>query len=200
MLVELLRTNRAALLQEWTESVFASYPSETAKFLRSQPDPFHNPVAAATAEGLRAILAYLLDRGQRDQLIADVDQFVRIRSVQEMTPAQAMGFLYALKRMVREMALREADTVEMHRELADFDSSVDAVALVCFETYTRCRDQLFELKASSFERRTRVLVERMNRMCGGQEPEGGWDGGDLIDAVDAARPTDNSSDKRGGET
>jgi hypothetical protein len=198
MLVELLRTNRAALLQEWTESVFASYPPETARFLRRQSNPFDNPVAAATAEGLGAMLSYLLDDGHREQLIADVDQFVRIRSVQEFTPAQAMGFLYTLKRLVREMALRQADTVEMHHDLADFDSSVDAVTLVCFDKYVRCRDQLYELKASSFERRTRVLVERMNRLCGGEVPEAGWDGEG--DGIYAALPTDNSSDKRGGDS
>ena len=175
MLNDLLRQHRDAVLKRWTDSVIQSYPPETVKFLLREKDPFANPVGAATHTALPAILDYLIDGGDRDQFEDTIDQFIKIRSIQEFMPMQALGFIFLLKGIVRGELGKRARDPEINAGLLEFESAIDGVALICFQKYVKAHDQLHKMQAGAFERRTRVLGERMNRMCGGQMPEVGWD-------------------------
>jgi len=56
-LKELLNKHRSRILARWVGLVFDTYPAETARFLKSEPDRFANPVSYT----IRCNLDLLLD-------------------------------------------------------------------------------------------------------------------------------------------
>ena len=169
----LLREKREAVLQRWVELTFQTYPAETAAFLGRQQDRFRNPVGYATRESLRVLLEALLEGntaegGCATQAAAEVtrkalDDIIRIRAVQNFSPADAAGFPLLLKQAVREVA-ECPDTAEV----LEFFEKIDRLALVAFEVYSQCREQLYQV-------RVKELVNRQAtpRSLRGRENDGG---------------------------
>ncbi|HDL98300.1 MAG TPA: hypothetical protein ENH16_01790, partial [Desulfobacteraceae bacterium] len=84
-----------------------------------------------------------------------LDQVIRIRAVQEFTPAQAVSPILELKWVVKQVLSADKDTRPLLAELDSFDCDVDRAALAAFDIYMNCREQLhkariFELKSGNF--------------------------------------------------
>ena len=135
--------SREAILDEWLAATLATYPAQTARVLRELHDPFRNPVGHTLREGLRAVLDALLDAGD---LRAALDPVIRIRAVQDFTPSQAVGFVFALKPILG----------------AGFEERVDRAALAAFDVFMECRETLYQAKANEARRRYGAL-ERTGR-------------------------------------
>ena len=162
MLNELLVQSRDEIQKAWIRHIFESYQPQTQQFLHSRKDAFANPVGAAVQETTGAILDHLVQGGDEQALGDSVQHFIRIRAVQDFTVEQAVGWVYALKRVVRERVGRDA---RAHLDdLLQLESAIDQVALVCFSRFVEAREKLFQMQAKSVQRETHMLVSRMNRM------------------------------------
>src|SRR5512137_138563 len=104
---EALAAKRGSVLERWFEAVLATYPEDAARFLASGADPFANPVGHTVREGLGRLYDQLAASAPDGDLASAVDGIVRIRAVQELAPSAAVGFVYALKGILRE-ALADA--------------------------------------------------------------------------------------------
>ena len=94
-----------------------------------------------------------------------LEGLVRIRAVQDFSPAEAVAFVFLLKRAAREVledVSEQAQSVPA-RVLSDLEARIDSLALLAFETYTRCREEIFEIRVREAQRRTAALLERFNR-------------------------------------
>ena len=159
---ELLVQSRDEIQETWIRRIYESYQPQTQQFLQSRKDAFANPVGAAVQETTGAILDHLVHGGE-DQALGDaVQHFIRIRAVQDFTVAQAVGFVFELKRVIREQLGR--DVGNHSDDLFTLDRGIDHVALICFARFVEAREKLYELQAKSVQRETRMLVSRMNRM------------------------------------
>ena len=103
---------------------------------------------------------------------------MRSRAVQDFSPSESVDFFDLKKRAARE-ALATVDGAPASPELhSSLEARVDALALSAFETYTRCREELFEIRLRSTQRRVAVLLERF----GGSTAEGGTE--DITEETD----------------
>lgn len=151
-LYSLIAPHRTAVLSKWFDSALQSYAPDTAGFIRSQKDPFANPVGSQTLAGLEILLEEIAGGMDGAGIARGLDSIVRMRAVQPMDPSRALGFVFALKAILRD-ALgtgREAAAA-----LADLDSRIDRVGLAAFDVYMACREQILDLKAN--ETRNRVF-------------------------------------------
>jgi hypothetical protein len=89
-----------------------------------------------------------------------LDDFVRIRAVQQFSPSHAVGFVFLVKRAVREHLSQDLTNAELWQELLVFESKVDNLALLSFDLYMRCREKLFEIRATEIRNRTSRIVDR----------------------------------------
>jgi hypothetical protein len=158
MLEERLSQNRSAIISGWEECVLQSYPEETAKLLRTQQDQFANPVGAALREGLEAIVDGLLARQTDDQLVPALDRIIRIRAVQELAPSQALAFIVDL----RQVIVGVADPPLSVDELLELAQRIDRLALVAFDVYCRCREQISSIRINEIRNRSLNRIERLN--------------------------------------
>jgi RsbRD-like negative regulator of sigma factor len=147
---------REPILEQWIASTMQSYPSAAVPFLTGEGDPFRNPVGHA----LRASLAVLYDelRGDMDadRIATALDAIVHIRAVQDFTASQAVAFVFRLKPILREFA-SEADHVS--QDQVSLDARIDQLALLAFDKYMQCREQLADIRVSEGRRRIRAPQE-----------------------------------------
>ncbi len=141
-----LAAKKKEILKSWFQATVDSYPADTARFLKSQKDPFANPVGQTTYQSLEALVDALIGGAGRDGMTAALDPILRIRAVQTFSPSMATGFIFSLKQIIRQHmqgAGRDAD-VGMH----ELDRRIDEMAMAAFDIYMACREKIYELKAT----------------------------------------------------
>jgi hypothetical protein len=147
-------TRKEALLVQWLERTLASYPSQTARFLRHEKDRFRNPVGNTLKEGLATLLEEITGGMDTARIKPALESIVRLRAVQDFTPAQAMGFVFALREILCENLEGGG--------LPAWQKRIDEMALLAFDLYMRCREEIYEIKARE-RQRERYVWERMTR-------------------------------------
>jgi hypothetical protein len=156
----LLSQKKAAILGRWLDMIFESYPPETAIFLRKEQNRFDNPAGYRISEGLEGLYGALLEEMERDQILACLDEIIRIRALQNFTPSQALAFIFLLKMVIREELAAEIRKENLAAELLDLESRIDGLALLGFDVYTKRREKIFEIKADEAKRRISGLMRK----------------------------------------
>lgn len=161
-LKEILNKNRDLIVRKWFDRTVDTYPGESQKHIRTQKNPFANPVGGATTEGLTALFDILVQQEEPDEvaLFESLDKIIRMRAVQDFVPAQAVGFVFFLKSIVREAVKAQIHQAGMMEELLTFESKIDKLALQSFNIYMQCREKIYDLKANELRNRTSRILQR----------------------------------------
>ena len=158
----LLEQNREAILDEWFDLIIATYPRAASEFLAKQKDQFRNPIGHAITESIGPIFDQVVSAMDTDELLHALDGIIRIRSVQDFNPSEAVAFVFQLKTVIRGVTDRQTGGAEKGDDLADLESRIDRVALLAFEKYTECREKLHEIRSNEINSRAMKLLERVN--------------------------------------
>ena len=150
---EALKSREDQILSLWIERTLDSYTS--SGFFKKSQDQFANPVGANIRTGLTQLFNLLITEADLQEFAKPLDQVIRIRAVQEFTPAQAVAPILELKWVVKQIFSADKECRYLLSELAPFDCDVDRVALAAFDLYVECRDRLHkarirELKSGSY--------------------------------------------------
>jgi hypothetical protein len=148
--------HREEILKRWIDRVFDGYPEETAKFLRSNSDPFANPVAAGLREGLAEILDGVFRGVEPHELTSALDRVIRVRAVQEFDPSVAVGFVFDLKDLLRNSGWDGADG-----SMGELDRRIERLGLCAFDVYMRCREDMWRIRAQEIRNQSVGIMERV---------------------------------------
>lgn len=163
-LAQLLKSRRTAIVERWAGLALGIYPRDSTGFLSKEKDRFRNPVGHATRDGLGVLFDGLLESLPPERTHQALDGIVRIRAVQELTPSQAVGFVYQLKRVVRDVVGEEAaGDAGASADLPALDERIDRLALAAFDQYVRCREKIYDLRLGEIKRRTSTLLQRVEK-------------------------------------
>jgi len=163
----LLQEKKSAILGRWFDLVLETYPADTQRFLKKQKSRFGNPVAHEISQGIEGIFDQLVEGGEEEAISPFLDRIVRIRAVQEITPAQALGFIFGLKRVIR----KELAGSPSPAELIECEARIDRLALLAFNIYMGCKEQLFQLRVDEVKNRVGALLRRAKLVCDLSETE-----------------------------
>ena len=158
-LTDLLNQKKPMIIARWLRVIFDSYPPETAIFLKKEKDRFDNPMGSLISEGIAKLYETLLVEMETDQVLAALDEIIRIRALQNFSPGKALAFIFLLKDVIRqELAkeLREGDP----EELLELESRIDGLVLLGFEVYTARREKLNEIRINEMKNRVSGLMRR----------------------------------------
>ena len=159
MLREELAEYRDRIQADWMERILADYPEQTVGFLRGQLDPFANPVGAALREEVGVLLDGVLDPTfDLDRLGSALDRIIRVRALQDFAPSKAIGFVLDLKRVVATSLRDPLDSSDR----SELDHRIDRLALMAFDVYSACREQVHEIRVQSIRNRSITVLERFN--------------------------------------
>ena len=168
-----LLQHRAEILTEWYDGILAEYPKETARFLKRQQDPHANPVGAGLREELAPLFDELVTEWNRERVAASLDRILRVRAVQDFSPSGAVSFLFALKRLLRRHCTSDAVSAENDLETLQF--RFDEMVLMAFDAYSRCREQVFDIRVKEIRNLSLNRLERLNEWRSRRDGIGGDD-------------------------
>lgn len=162
---DLLAGKKSAILERWFDKVIEAYPAEASGFLKGKKKQFTNPVGYTVAQGLETLLDELFreEKMDFDKISPVLDSIIRIRAVQDLTPSQALAFVFHLKKVIRE-ELGNGDAISSE-ERETLESKIDAVALVSFDIYVKCREKIYDLKTNELKNMTFRLLQKANLVC-----------------------------------
>ncbi len=165
-LEKFLTQEESAILDKWFDRIVESYPQQTINLLKREQNQFANPVGHNLKAGIHGLYKALTGELDPDKVHSLLDQVVRIRAVQDFTPAQAVGFVFLLKEIFRETRGKEQwkDLISPDDLLA-LDSRIDEIALLAFNVYVACREKLYEVRIKEVKNRSFRLLQRANLLA-----------------------------------
>ncbi len=164
---KLLKEKKEEILDKWFELLAKTYPQETAelmmrkrKSLFSTPlQRFESPAEYLFTTGLGKILDEItkekIDWKEVDKALDDI---LRLRSLQDFTPSQAISFVFFLKGIVKSYS-------ENLEEYVKFEPILDTLACRAFDVYMKCREDLYERRVAevkAFKDMAMRALERVN--------------------------------------
>ena len=161
-LEDLLTDIRSKLVNRWLDRVMETYPTDATKFLRKQKDQFANPVGYTISKEIGNLFDALIHAIDPDEVTPILDRMIRIRAIQDFSPSQSLSFIFLLKNVVREELEKEIRENHLADELLVFDSKLDAVALLAFDIYMKCREKLYEMQVNETKTQVSRLLQRAN--------------------------------------
>lgn len=161
-LKDLLKEKKAVILSKWFDAIIDTYPADTSGFLKKQKDRFTNPVGSTITQGTESIFEALIACLDLSESFPYLEDIIKVRAIQDFTPAKAVSFIFFLKNVVREELAKEIRQKQIFEALLDFETKVDDLALLAFNIYTQCREQLNQVKIDELKRMTFTLMKNAN--------------------------------------
>jgi hypothetical protein len=152
-LESLLVRNKRSILEDWFHLLIETYPADSAQFLKREKDPFANPVGSSSKNGLEKVFDQLAGPMDRKILTDQLDPLIRIRAVQSFSPSQAIGFIFLLKKSIRNILLKDVSSQGLLDELSAFETKIDELALIGFDIFMECREKIYQLKEKEVKNR-----------------------------------------------
>jgi hypothetical protein len=157
---DLLSDKKSDIIRRWHDLILDTYPSETATFLKGQKGGFVNPVGQIIEQGIEDIFTEIINGPDPDKMDACLDRIIRVRAVQDFTPSDAIGFLFILKKVIREELVPEVRRHGLFEDLLVMESKIDDLTGIAFDVFMRCREQIYDLKANEMRNWTYRLLKR----------------------------------------
>ncbi len=163
-ILDIFRAKKEAVVNQWIESVFKSYPLETTGFLRTKNDEFCNPVG----EIVTTMAHFLFDAAAGENVLElklrdALERFVKLRSVQDFTPSKGLGVMYTFKYFFREAFLDECNNTGKLKEYLDCESRIDTLGLMAFDIYIASRETLAESRIAEIRNAHSQIVRMAQR-------------------------------------
>jgi len=166
----LLIERRDALCRRWLGAVLAEYGEQTAARWVRVRDQFANPVGHTLAAGLPLLLEAVAGGGETPARAANaLEAILRIRSVQDLAPSRAVGFVYRLRDAIRDELAAELASGALAAELAEIDARIERLAWLSFDIYVRLREQVSRLRQEELKRSVASLLRRWHQSSWGDE-------------------------------
>jgi len=168
-----IRENRAEIGRLWTKKTLDSYPDRAADFFAKDRNRFSNPVGHHLREALYCCLDFLVADDTEETDLGPVAEFIKIRSVQEFKPSEAVGFIFGIKSVLRELA--EAGSGEKFpagdAEWIRVESRVDRLACLVFDLFAENRQKIYELRIGEIKRTGFRLLRKAHLLDPDSDPD-----------------------------
>jgi len=162
MKLEKVLSQKSSLIQKkWVDQILETYPTDTRRFIKAQKDQFANPVGFTLSEGIGALFKAILQGTESEKAAPILDGIIRIRSVQEFSPSQAVGFIFPLKKILRAELKTEIRENQLYDDLHELESRIDDLALIAFDIFIMCREKIYEIRAREAKNQvSRLLLKK----------------------------------------
>jgi len=156
-LAEAFRNYREKIVGKWVEYTLSSYAS--SDFFRREKDKFANPVGGTIRDSLDKLFVLMSRGNDPEEFKVPVENIIRLRAVQDFTPAQAVAPLLAVKHITREILAADKERSVFIKDLYDFEFNVDLAVLAAFDLYMNSRERLYKVRIAEIKSGNHVLTD-----------------------------------------
>ena len=178
----ILSHKKTAILERWFQQIIESYPPDSSALLLREKDRFTNPVGYTIRQAIDSLYDEPLGEMNAAHLSASLDAIIRIRSVQDFSPARAISFVFLLKKAVKDELDGELLTGKHTAEFLELYSRIDEMALLAFDIYMTCREKVYQLRLSEIKtgrEQAFHLLEKIGMACSPLEEQKGNNNEDM---------------------
>ena len=158
-----LAAHRDEVLAAWRGLLFSRMPHGAVPHLQN-PDPFANPFGHRIHAATEAVLSGLAAGVPCETLAPALEPLMRVQAIQGNAASEAVAFVPLL-----HAAARQVPGGVPEEQAAALRERVDALLLVAFDVYTRCREDFHEIRVRAARRRVSTLLDRL---AAGDEVDG----------------------------
>jgi hypothetical protein len=169
MIQDLLKENKAAILERWFHLILETYPANTAAMMRKDKNQFTNPVGSTLSREINVLFKNLCEGSQNETCQSSLDSILKIRSVQDFSPSKAVKFIFMLKKAIGETLKNEICKESVMDEWLEFQSRIDDLALQAFDIYMDCREKICEIRINQARAEKEMAFRMMERMSTSKE-------------------------------
>lgn len=155
---DLLSKRKESIIEKSFDLTISTYPENTQEFFKEKKKQFTNPVGYTVYQAIKNIIEDLVKNSPLESFVPSLEEIIRIRAVQDLTPSAAVGFIFLIKKAVYEELHKETDS----REVLGFFSQIDSLALVAFDIFMKYREKIYDLKAKELIDRTWWVLKKWN--------------------------------------
>ncbi len=160
-LSKLLEKKRPAILKKWLGEIFDTYPADTSRFLKGEKDMFANPVGHNIAVNTERLLTGLIRKDADATLSAYLEQIIRIRSVQDFSPSQAVSFMNSLKTVITGQLETEIHKYNLLDEWGKFETRIDSLTQCAYELHTQMKQRIDIIRTKEIDKSERFVKRLM---------------------------------------
>jgi len=163
---DLLLTRRSAIIKKWFYSLADTYQPETSKFLKLKKNRFSNPVGYIYSSETEILFDELVRGHDPDKISTCLEKIIKIRAIQDFSPSQAIGFLFALKSLIRDELSKELQEEQVLMEALKFEARLDELALTAFDLYMACREKVYRIKEKELRNNALQALQASGQVSG----------------------------------
>ena len=157
LLINMLLTRKKEIHEKWVNLIFDDYQSEGAKFFREHKDPFINPVGGIISKDTMVLYDQLLGTMDTAAINQSLDNIIKIRAIQELSPVEAVAFLYQLKEVIIG-ELDDGDFVKATTaDLIEIFDRIDRLTKIAFEIYMNNREKINQIRIHEMKKRFALI-------------------------------------------
>jgi hypothetical protein len=160
---EFLLEKKSQILSRWFERIINNFPSDAFPFLKNQKDPFLNPIGNTISNGIECVFSELMNESDIEKFYPHLNDIMKIMAIQSLPPSKAASLMLLLKKVLQEVAGTEFEKNVTGR--AALEDRIEELTLLSFDIYTKCREQIYEIKVEEAKRRTFRLLQKANLTC-----------------------------------
>ena len=131
------------IVEEWFARTVESYPAPSQHFLACEADPFRNPVGHALRRAMTVLVSELQAEMKEAPVRAALDSILQIRAVQDLSPSEAVGFVFLLRPILLAPGASRPAMLE---------ARIDRLALMAFDSYMSFRERVAAVRAQERHR------------------------------------------------
>lgn len=158
-----IAADRAALADKWVDAILGSYPEETRRVWK-RGSGFNNPVGETITRCVGEFIDCLLAWDDAEAMARSLDSLIRIRSVQEFSPSQAISFVFLFKKVLRDAYFKEMEKQGGLADMLRFEAKIDNMGMMAFDIYSKTREQIYAMRVEEVKRAHHNIIRRANRM------------------------------------
>ena len=153
----LIEKNQEDILENWLNIRLSLFSKQKQSLIKTQMDPFQNPIRHQLHEGLNCILENFEKKGEKFK--EAIEQICRVLAIQDFPPSTAMALFYELKEIVRKLAKKTGVGFNAN-DWVDFNSAIENMTLEAFDCYSAQREKIYQLKVDESKNKAFMLLKK----------------------------------------
>ena len=163
ILESILNDKKDAIVKKWLELIAGMHPAGSGFF--NNKDRFTNPVGYTITTEITTIFDELSHgRTDSERISGALERIIKIRAVQDLSPSEAVGFIFQLKTAVNDELHSYVKDKNLYDEAMQISSGIDSVGLLAFDIHTRCREKINEIRVNEIKADRENAFRLLERM------------------------------------
>jgi len=127
-----------------------------------EKNQFSNPVGSTISTNVEKIFNEIVGDKDFEKTTLLLTDIIKMRAIQDFSPSEAVGFIFLLKKVIREELNEEINQEKILGEFAELEFEIDRVALIAFDLFMESREKVFQISMKETKYKLQKAMDLIN--------------------------------------